>query len=188
MQHFFVPIGRCEVGSSFPVEQSRSRVELATAKMSSGIAVVEEVAFAYQPTQRLLSFAPLLEDHSLVTINTEYNAVPGTGVIDFKNTKLLSQHRAMVNVMETYPPVTENPSILVVGLGGGVVPSVLKTYFPLAKITVVEIEPALEKVSNRNKFNKLNVLFSYSFTHSLIHFLFINRLLVSTSKCQRTWR
>ena len=148
IQSFFLPIGQSQVGTNFPVEKSRSRIELATVSLSSGVAVVEEVAFSYQPTHRILSFAPSLEGQSMVTIDTEFDAKPGTGVIDFKNTKLLPQHEAMMGVMKTYPPKTDSPSILVVGLGGGVIPSVVKAYFPLAKITVVEIEPALEQVSN----------------------------------------
>ena len=179
MQEFVVPLNPCEVGSSFPVEQSRSRVELATATLSSGVAVVEEVSFAYQPTRRILSFAPLLEDQSQVTIDVEYDAIPGTGMIDFKNTSLLPQHQTMVDVMKTCPPMTESPSVLVVGLGGGVVPSVLKAHYPSAKITVVEIEPALEKVCSENNYKK-KIEFNVIIINLLTHRYFFHSLLAHT--------
>ena len=60
---------------------------------------------------------------------------------------MFSIHRLMASALQRCPPPTDHPALLVLGLGGGCLPTFFASQFPQATITAVDLDAAMVEVA-----------------------------------------
>ena len=133
----FLSAGGENVGSR--VERCRGRSQI------SGDYVVEDVQVGSTDYRRLIFLnRPNLTQTEAVLINKKDKNKKLKRVVDITNL-VSTYHSLMIGSLGLY--LNQPPSVLIVGLGGGSLPSYIHQTFPLSNIHVVELDPAIADVA-----------------------------------------
>ena len=118
---------------------------IASGKLESGDSfVVQDFPLEGKHFSRRLSFTSNLK----ATQSEMLFHVAGKKKKVFEPTVLtFSIHRCMAAALLACPPATSAPRIVVLGVGGGCLPSFFHAFFPAARITAVDIDAAVVRVA-----------------------------------------
>ena len=135
----FLSAGNENVGSR--VERCRGRSQI------SGDYVVEDVKVGNVDYRRLifLSRPNLTQSEAVLKNKKDKNKKTTSRIVDITNL-VSTYHSLMIGALGVY--LNQPPSVLIVGLGGGSLPSYIHHTFPLANVHVVELDPAIADVAS----------------------------------------
>ena len=127
-----------------PKEEAEGKT-IASGKLDSGDSyVVQDFLLEGKHFSRRLSFTSNLK----ATQSEMLFHLAGKKKKVFEPTTLaFSIHRCMAAALLACPPQTPAPRVVVLGVGGGCLPSFLHAYFPAARITAVDIDAAVVRVA-----------------------------------------
>lgn len=127
-----------------PKEEAEGNT-IASGKLESGDSfVVQDFPLEGKHFSRRLSFTSNLK----ATQSEMLFHVAGKKKKVFEPTVLtFSIHRCMAAALLACPPTTPAPRIVVLGVGGGCLPSFFHAFFPAARITAVDIDAAVVRVA-----------------------------------------
>ena len=144
---YFTPLGGSSSINIFsPPPEELLTTRVASAQLQSGDSYIVEdlVNEDGVGTRRLVFTSNLRAVQSEMKILGRKN---GTPVLDH-SILLFSVHMFMAGTLLLAPPPT-SPSILVLGLGGGCLPSFFVSQLPAARVRAVDLDPAVIDVARR---------------------------------------
>lgn len=133
----------------FTPPEDEVRVEIASGKLSSGTGfLIQDMKMESEPRKGVRQ---LLFTSNLKAVQSEipYHLVgqkKKKRVFDFDILEF-DIHRMMAASLLLCPPLSSQPRILVLGLGGGCLPSFFKTNFPDASITAVDLDAEVIRIA-----------------------------------------
>lgn len=133
----------------FTPPEDEVRVEIASGVLSSGTKyLIQDMKMESEPRKGMRQ---LLFTSNLKAVQSEipYHLVgqkKKKRVFEF-NTLTFDIHRMMAGSLLLCPPLSSQPRLLVLGLGGGCLPSFFKANFPDASITAVDIDSEVIRIA-----------------------------------------
>lgn len=154
--HYFLPVGGYEKLNIFTPPPVASSKQIASGALSTGgnyvVEDIEEDAESKQISRRLLFTTNLKAIQSEIFYRVK-GGKKKKKVFDFSRLSFFI-HELMASSLLLCPPKDKQPSILVLGLGGGCLPNFLKQAYPEASITAVDIDSEVIKIAK--EYFKLN--------------------------------
>ena len=145
--HYFLPIGSSTDITIYSPPKNEVSTEVTSGILASGshYVVVDKAIDDKQYSRQLIFMSNMKAVQS--ELYYHYSGGKKKKRVYEMNRLSFDIHRVMAASLLLCPPLSQSPSILILGLGGGCLPSFLQFYYPKATITAVDIDEEVIRVA-----------------------------------------